>query len=37
MNAIGNTTGSQLESEIIRLVANLVMPLALKFTGVFRG
>lgn len=35
MNAMGNTTGSQLESEIIGLAANLVMPLALKFTGMF--
>ncbi|OLC97463.1 MAG: hypothetical protein AUH86_07540 [Acidobacteria bacterium 13_1_40CM_4_58_4] len=35
MNSIGGTTGSQLESEIIGLAANLVMPFALKFTGMF--
>ena len=35
MNSVGNTSGSQLESEIIGLAANLVMPFALKFTGMF--
>ncbi len=35
MNSIGGTTGSQLESEIIGLAANLVMPFALKLTGMF--
>ena len=35
MNSIGDMTGSQLESEIIGLAANLVMPFALRFTGMF--
>lgn len=35
LNPLGGTTGSQLESEIIGLAANLVMPMALKFTGLF--
>jgi len=35
MNSLGNTTGSQLQSEIIGLAANLVAPFALKFTGMF--
>ena len=35
MNAIGSTTGSQLESEIIGLAANLAMPFMLKLTGIF--
>jgi hypothetical protein len=35
MNAFGNTTGSEIESEIIGLAANLAMPFALKFTGMF--
>ena len=35
MNSVGNTTGSQLESEIIGLAANFAMPFALKFTGLF--
>jgi hypothetical protein len=35
MNSIGNTTGSQLESEIIGLAENLVMPYTLKLTGMF--
>jgi hypothetical protein len=35
INAIGNTTGSQLETEIIGLAANLVMPYTLKLTGLF--
>ncbi len=35
MNSIGSTTGSQLESEIIGLAANLVMPFTLKTTGMF--
>ena len=35
MNTLGSTTGSELESEMIGLAANLVTPLALKFTGLF--
>jgi hypothetical protein len=35
MNAIGSTSGSELESEIIGLAANVFMPFALKFTGMF--
>lgn len=35
MNPIGNTTGSELESEIIGLATNLAMPAALRFTGMF--
>lgn len=35
MNAVGNTTGSQLESEIIGLATNLAMPFTLKLTGMF--
>lgn len=35
MNMLGSTTGSELESEIIGLAANLVTPFALKFTGMF--
>jgi hypothetical protein len=35
MNSVGNTTGSELESEIIGLAANLAMPAALRFTGMF--
>jgi hypothetical protein len=35
MNSIGGTTGSELQSEIIGLAANLVTPFALKFTGMF--
>jgi hypothetical protein len=35
MNTLGSTTGSELESEIIGLAANLVTPFALKFTGMF--
>lgn len=35
MNAIGGTTGSQLQSEIIGLGASLIMPWALRFTGMF--
>jgi hypothetical protein len=35
MNALSNTTGSQLQSEIAGLAANLLMPFALKFTGMF--
>ena len=35
MNSVSNTTGSQLESEIIGLATNLLMPFALKFTGMF--
>jgi hypothetical protein len=35
MNAIGSTTGSELESQIIGLAANILMPFALKFTGMF--
>ena len=35
VNSVGNTTGSQLKSEIIGLATNLLMPFALKFTGMF--
>jgi len=35
MNSLGGTTGSDIKSEIIGLAANLVMPMALKFTGMF--
>ena len=35
MNSAANTTASQLESEIIGLATNLLMPFALKFTGMF--
>jgi hypothetical protein len=35
MNSAANTTGSQLESEIEGLAVNLLMPFALKFTGMF--
>lgn len=35
MNSVGNRDGSRLESEIIGLAANLAMPFALKFTGLF--
>lgn len=35
MNSVGGTTGSELESEIIGLAANLATPFALKFTGMF--
>lgn len=35
LNSIGKTTGSDLKSEIIGLAANLAMPFALKFTGMF--
>lgn len=35
MNSAANTTGSQLESELEGLAANLLMPFALKFTGMF--
>jgi hypothetical protein len=35
VNSAGNTTGSQLKSEIIGLASSLLMPTALKFTGVF--
>jgi len=35
INSIGNTSASQLESEIIGLAANVFMPFALKFTGLF--
>jgi len=35
MNSLGDTSGSQLQSEIIGLATSLVMPLALKFTGMF--
>jgi hypothetical protein len=35
MTSIGNTSGSALGSEIIGLAANLAMPFALKFTGMF--
>jgi len=35
MNSLGGTTGSDIKSEIIGLAANLIMPMALKFTGMF--
>jgi hypothetical protein len=35
MNSIANTTGSGLKSEIIGLATNLLMPFALRFTGMF--
>ncbi|HEV2115172.1 MAG TPA: hypothetical protein VGR48_04040 [Terriglobales bacterium] len=35
MNSVGGTTGSELQSEIIGLAANLITPFALKFTGMF--
>src|SRR5581483_7478557 len=35
VNSVGNTTGSQLKAEIIGLATNLLMPFALKFTGMF--
>jgi len=35
MNSLANTTGSQLQSELIGLATNLLMPFALKFTGMF--
>jgi hypothetical protein len=35
MNSITSTTGSELKSEIIGLATNLLMPFALKFTGMF--
>lgn len=34
-NSVGSTTGSQLESEIIGLAANLAMPFALRLAGMF--
>jgi len=35
MNSLGSTTGSRLPSEIIGLAANLALPFALRFTGMF--
>ena len=35
LNSLGNTTGSDLKSEIIGLASNFLMPFALKFTGMF--
>lgn len=35
LNSAGNTTGSDLQSEIIGLAANVITPFALKFTGMF--
>lgn len=35
VNSVSNTSGSQLKSEIIGLATSLLMPYALKFTGVF--
>lgn len=35
MNSVANTTGSQLQSELEGLAVNLLMPFALKFTGMF--
>jgi hypothetical protein len=35
MNSMSGTTGTDIKSEIIGLAANLLTPLALKFTGLF--
>jgi hypothetical protein len=35
MNSVANTTGSELESELEGLAINLLMPFALKYTGMF--
>jgi len=35
INSVGSTSGSTLASEIIGLAANVAMPYALKFTGMF--
>jgi hypothetical protein len=35
MNAMANTSGSQLESELEGLAINVLMPFALKYTGMF--
>ncbi|HTD22514.1 MAG TPA: hypothetical protein VK738_07660 [Terriglobales bacterium] len=35
VNSVGNTSGSQLKSEIVGLATSLLMPYALKFTGMF--
>jgi len=35
LNSVGGTTGSDLQTQIIGLAANLLTPLALKFTGMF--
>jgi hypothetical protein len=35
MNTLSNTTGSELQSEIIGLAVNFAMPFALNFTGMF--
>jgi hypothetical protein len=35
MNTFGNTSGAELQSEIIGLAANLAMPFVLNFTGMF--
>jgi hypothetical protein len=35
LNSVGGTTGSDLQTQIIGLAADLLTPLALKFTGMF--
>jgi hypothetical protein len=35
MNSIGSSSGSVIESEIMGMAANLLVPFALKFTGMF--
>jgi len=35
MNSVSSSAGSRLESEIIGLAANVLVPMALKFTGMF--
>jgi hypothetical protein len=35
LNPVGDTTGSELKSEIIGLATNLLAPFALNFTGIF--
>jgi hypothetical protein len=35
MNSIGSSSGSVIESEIMGIAANLLVPFALKFTGMF--
>ncbi len=35
LNSVSSTSGSQIESEIIGLAANFLVPYALKFTGMF--
>ena len=35
MNSVSSSAGSRLESEIIGLAVNVLVPMALKFTGMF--